>query len=618
METGKTMSIRVAMSRAKRQGITLVELLIVIAILLLVWWFVADRFRPSENVDVWTIDGTQIDSEMNPEQVGAALGAPLKNADQISSQPWVEYEFRGDKFRAFEYLGAGHVFHFTQKVTRYSDEPTHPIRLVRINVGDINGKELRPSPVHRISKGRKDKVGGDPNKLANELFVETVQLIKSAENKTGDAAIADYDQALAIGQRIIDDYSDSDLAVKLMRGRWPREAGDTLFSGHTLVEIRAKVTTLKDEAESQKRILLTIKGVDPGEFGGTATIYSVGFSPDRKRIVSSSGHTPRIWDAQTGREQLRLKSKHVLPVTSVNFSPDGKRIVSGSLDTPLTSSREPGKVGFPNVAVYSAQTGQNILALSGHSEGGVWSVAFSPDGQRIVSGGEDNTVRVWDAQTGQATLTLKGHSGHVLSVSFSPDGKRIVSGSRDKTLKIWDAATGEERLTLKGHVNRVWTAVFSPNGKQVVSGGNDKTLKVWDAQTGQVMLTLKGHSDFVFSVSFSPDGKWIISGSNDQTLKVWDAQTGQVMLTLKGHTDSILSVSFSDDGAWIVSGGFDKTVKVWDAKTGRELPARTGTTTSLSRIVGPTTVSFSCDGNRSRSGDNTLKAWDISTLAKSK
>jgi WD40 repeat protein len=70
----------------------------------------------------------------------------------------------------------------------------------------------------------------------------------------------------------------------------------------------------------------------------------------------------------------------------------------------------------------------------------VYSVSFSPDGKRIVSGGY-KTVKVWDAQTGQEMLTLKGHSGGVMSVRFSPDGKRVVSGGEDSTAKVWDISS---------------------------------------------------------------------------------------------------------------------------------------------------------------------------------
>ena len=163
---------------------------------------------------------------------------------------------------------------------------------------------------------------------------------------------------------------------------------------------------------------------------------------------------------------------------------------------------------------------KNQRTFYGHT-GGVLSVAFSPDGKRIVSGSEDQTLKVWDATTGQETLTLKGHTGAVQSVAFSPDGKRIVSGSDDQTLKVWDATTGQETLTLKGHTGAVQSVAFSPDGKRIVSGSDDQTLKVWDATTGQETLTLKGHTGGVRSVAFSPDGKRIVSGSDDQTLKVW-------------------------------------------------------------------------------------------------
>ena len=91
-------------------------------------------------------------------------------------------------------------------------------------------------------------------------------------------------------------------------------------------------------------------------------------------------------------------------------------------------------------------------------------------------------MRVWDAATGQEVLTLQGHTDRVCSVAFSPDGRRIVSGSDDKTVKVWDAVTGQEILTLQGHTGGVHRVAFSPDGRRIVSGGLDGTAKVWDSR----------------------------------------------------------------------------------------------------------------------------------------
>ncbi|KAJ6564297.1 hypothetical protein B0H19DRAFT_1026095, partial [Mycena capillaripes] len=131
-----------------------------------------------------------------------------------------------------------------------------------------------------------------------------------------------------------------------------------------------------------------------------------------------------------------------------------------------------------------------IAILEGHTNQ-VTSVAFSPDGKRIiiVSGSDDLTVRIWDAQTGAALgEPLEGHTNGVTSVAFSPDGKRIVSGSDDLTVRIWDAQTGAALgEPLEGHTNRVTSVAFSPDGNRIVSGSWDCTVRIWDAKTGAAL-----------------------------------------------------------------------------------------------------------------------------------
>ena len=296
------------------------------------------------------------------------------------------------------------------------------------------------------------------------------------------------------------------------------------------------------------------------------------------------------WRLQTHRAVMTLRG-HEDGVSSVAFSPDGQRIVTGSLDR--------------TAKVWDAASGRELLTLKGHG-GAVNSVAFSPDGQRIVTGSLDKTAKVWEAASGRELLTLKGHSDSISSVAFSPDGQRIVTGSGDKTAKVWEAASGRELLTLKGHGGVLFSVAFSPDGKRIVTGSADQTAKVWDAASGRELLTLKGHGGVLWSVAFSPDGQRIVSGSNDHTAKVWDAATGRELLTFWGHHDDVSSVAFSPDGQRILSGSTDRTAKLWDSASGKQLLTLKGHGADLR------SVAFSPDGQRfvTGSSDMTAKVWD--------
>jgi WD40 repeat protein len=112
-----------------------------------------------------------------------------------------------------------------------------------------------------------------------------------------------------------------------------------------------------------------------------------------------------------------------------------------------------------------------------------------------------------------------------LSVAFSPDGRRLATGGAENTVKIWDVQTGRELLpTLRGHHGEVYTLAFSPvgDGRWVASAGEDSAVKIWDSHTGTLVRTLRGHTGLVSSLAFSPDGRRLVSGSRDHTVKVWD------------------------------------------------------------------------------------------------
>jgi WD40 repeat protein len=296
------------------------------------------------------------------------------------------------------------------------------------------------------------------------------------------------------------------------------------------------------------------------------------------------------WQRQTHLALKTLRG-HLDPIRSVAFSPDGQQIVTGSNDA--------------TAKVWEAASGRELLTLRGHTRW-IRSVAFSADGRRIVTGGGDQTAKVWEAATGRQLLTLQGHVGGIDSVAFSPDGRRIVTGSDDATAMVWEAANGRELLTLKGHSGPIWSAAFSPDGRRIVTGSDDGTAKVWEASSGRQLLTLKGHSAPIWSVAFSPDGRRIVTGSWDMTAKVWEAAGGRASLTLKGPDARINAVAFSPDGQQIVTGSDDWTAKVWEAASGREWLTLKGHDATVNAVA------FSPDGRRIVTGsdDATAKLWE--------
>ena len=188
----------------------------------------------------------------------------------------------------------------------------------------------------------------------------------------------------------------------------------------------------------------------------------------------------------------------------------------------------------------------------------VTCVNFSPDGQRVVSGSEDGTLKLWSFD-GEEIKTVKGHEKKITSISFSPNGQRVVSGSEDGILKVW-SLDGKEIKTFKGHKESITSVTFNSNGQRVVSGSEDGILKVWSLD-GKEIKTFPGHQLGVTSVSSSLDGKVIASGSKDKTVKLWDLN-GQEIKTMN-HESSVTSVSFSADSQTIVSFSRYGRLKIW-------------------------------------------------------
>ena len=141
---------------------------------------------------------------------------------------------------------------------------------------------------------------------------------------------------------------------------------------------------------------------------------------------------------------------------------------------------------------------------------------------------DDKTARVWERATGNLIRKLEGHDWGVLCGQFSPDGQRVITGSQDNTARIWDLtaddAESSKPLTLGGHTAAITAVAFSPDGTRVLTGSQDNTAKLWDAQTGKEILSLPGHTQEVTSVAFSPDGLSVLTSSRDGTAIIWQAK----------------------------------------------------------------------------------------------
>jgi WD40 repeat protein len=287
------------------------------------------------------------------------------------------------------------------------------------------------------------------------------------------------------------------------------------------------------------------------------------FSPDGKYLASPSRDKTLLWSMPDPApdQTIELQTGDKAPVNRVAFSPNVESLT-------LAAGGGDGVIRLWNITTRSVQ--RELRRTASKDDNEIYSLAFSPEGNKLASGWLDKKIFVWDLDRPESGECLAGHSSPVFALTFSPDGKALISGGTDRTLQRWDLSSiAKKRESLSGYAQEIYSLAVSKNN-EVFAGTGKGTIAVWNLSAKDPRLAKRislplNEADFVQCVSLvGQDGKMLAFGASTGAIFLWDLAKAELSRTLVGHEKAVLCIAASPDGKTLASGS-EEGIIFWDA-----------------------------------------------------